>query len=110
MSTAAAGHAPDLHLTETGSMERGSSGVPSAAVPLDGAARSRAPQRITCTLCLGRIERGQPRHACAGGEAHRSCYDKRRRHTAVPAVPQGSDDAMDDGLHALHSAALLLLQ
>jgi hypothetical protein len=81
-------------------------------VLLAGASRTRAPERVRCALCRRRIEHGQRTRRQDGALVHDHCVPRSYRpasaRAAVPASPQHSDDAMEDGQHALRSAALLL--
>jgi hypothetical protein len=100
--------------TSSGSVESAASGA--SASTGDGARHSEAgtqrgaQRHPSCELCGSQLRVGQSRNYHNGQLAHQKCVSRHRRATAPLAVPQPSDDAMEDGLHALHSAAQLLLQ
>jgi hypothetical protein len=60
-------------------------------------------------LCGHRLRAGQPRNYYHGQLAHQKCVSRHRRGSAPPAPQQHSCDDMEDGLHALRTAALQLL-
>jgi len=113
-ATGATSSAPELHRMAEPPSETMAGGLPDAVMITNADECGDNGRSRFCVLCGRRLASKQPRHAYAGGEAHRRCYDKHRRpasaHMAVPAQPRQSADAMQDGLHALSSAAQLLLQ